>query len=357
MTMKIKYFQERERAGGNIYVVNPPKYVKTATGAEYKQFSDKSEAVAYALRVADQFQSFKRGEQGKVHVDDTVVEGLINHYRTTDEYLELKPNSKTHYGLMFKTTLNTRIGTANQMFGQVAVKSVNTAMVDAFYKQIKADISHHRANSCVKVLKRVYNIGLRHGKVNSNPWQMLSMKATADRKVRWERGEVTSAIAACDRMGLHDLGTMIVMCYHLCQRPGDIRQMKWSNFDGEAFLFTQEKTSFELEVVASPLILERLARKANGHRDDFILYNDENGLPHDRFSYAKQLRRVRIEAGIRTELQMSDLRRTGATEMGESNCTEDELAAVTGHQSRAILKTYVRPTRKMAQNAISKRFG
>jgi len=54
---------------------------------------------------------------------------------------------------------------------------------------------------------------------------------------------------------------------------------------------------------------------------------------------------------------MADLRRTGATEMAESGCTEDQLRAVTGHKSRVILETYVRPTRRMARAGMNKRFG
>lgn len=38
---------------------------------------------------------------------------------------------------------------------------------------------------------------------------------------------------------------------------------------------------------------------------------------------------------------MRDLGRTGATEMAEAGCTEDELRSVKGHQSRDVLSMYV----------------
>ena len=50
------------------------------------------------------------------------------------------------------------------------------------------------------------------------------------------------------------------------------------------------------------------------------------------------------------------LRRSGATEMGETGCTEDETAAITGHRSREMLNIYVNPTQKIADSGMSKRF-
>jgi hypothetical protein len=48
---------------------------------------------------------------------------------------------------------------------------------------------------------------------------------------------------------------------------------------------------------------------------------------------------------------------SGRNLMAESGCTEDELRSVTGHQSRDVLSIYVRPTDKLAQSGISRRFG
>lgn len=69
----------------------------------------------------------------------------------------------------------------------------------------------------------------------------------------------------------------------------------------------------------------------------------------------KVYHRVRDKAGLPDDLNFYDLRRTAATEMGNANCTEDEIRAVTGHVSRQIVSTYVNTTAKMAANAQAKR--
>lgn len=355
--MKIKYFSERQRANGTVFVVNPPAYVKNTTGMQYKQFSDKAEAVAYSLLVAEAFQDSRRGKKTPIYVDDTSVQGLINHYKTTEEWLKLKTNSKTHYRLMFRTSTEVHVGRSNKAFGEVYAKNVTSQMADSFYQSVKNQYTHHRANSSVKVMRRVWNICIRHGKVPSNPFTMMEMQQLPTRKTKWEREEVELAIKTCDAMELPNLGTFILMCYHMCQRPIDIRQMKWEHFNGQTFNFTQEKTGVELWIDASEGIQERLSKHTHRPRDGYIVTNDENGLPYDRFNYSKQLRRVREEAGLRSDITMADLRRTGATEMGESGCTEDEIMSVTGHTSRDIVSTYVRKSQKMATNAMNKRFG
>ena len=53
---------------------------------------------------------------------------------------------------------------------------------------------------------------------------------------------------------------------------------------------------------------------------------------------------------------IGDLRRTGATELGEANCTEDEIRAITGHKSRQVVSTYVKTSLRMATTAQRKRF-
>jgi integrase len=353
---KVKYFQERQRSTGPVYVVNPPAYVKQLTGAEYQQFTDKEQAIAAALRVSQQFQDARRGKSGKVYADDALVEGLIQHYLTTIEFADLKPNSKRVYRMAFRTAIHFRVGNSNKPFGQIYAKNVTALMVDDFYQQLSVDQTLHCANYTTRVLRRVWNVGLRHSKVLSNPFVQKRMKSTPSRDVVWERDEVKLAIHTADSMGMYNLGTMMMMCYHLCQRPGDMRQLLWSNYDGETFRFKQEKTGTDMELDASPDLAARLTTYKSQNPEDLIVPNDSTGRGHNRSSYNTNLSRIRDKCGLSSNLKMADLRRTGATEMAESNCTEDELRAVTGHKSRGMLETYVRPTRRMARSGINKRF-
>jgi len=72
--------------------------------------------------------------------------------------------------------------------------------------------------------------------------------------------------------------------------------------------------------------------------------------------YNSHLDIVRQAAGLPKHLKMADLRRTGATEMAESGCTNAELRSVTGHKTMDVLSIYVRQTDKLAATGQSKRY-
>lgn len=355
--MHIKYLEERTRANGRkVWVVNPPQYVRDAIGASYEQFDTRAEAIERATQIAEAYIDYKRGIKRDINIPQDTVDGLIAFYKTTNEYKKLEENSKRLYQLMINTASNARVGQANINFGQMLIKNVTPTHSDKLYETVRKGVSEHRAVHVCKVLRKVWFVGLRHGKVSANPFQRMGIKGLTSREVLWEPEQVDKVIETADKMGLWSIGTITLLCYHLCQRPGDMRQLKWKNFDGQVFRFKQEKTGVEVEIPASPQILQRLSPVISANSDDYIALCETTGKPYDRFLYMKYFKRVREAAEIPPHLQLRDLRRTGATEMAESGCTEDELRSVTGHQSRDVLSIYVRPTKKLAAAGINKRF-
>ena len=140
-----------------------------------------------------------------------------------------------------------------------------------------------------------------------------------------------------------------------------MRQLTWINYHEGNFAYIQEKTKTPMGVAASPRLEERLRKyhqydPMDLNREGCIAICETTDKPYSKDLLVKYFARVRNRAELPKHLQLRDLRRTGATEMAEAGCTEDELRAVTGHQSREILATYVRPTVKLAQSAQNKRF-
>lgn len=361
--MKIKYLEERTRANGHkVFVVNPPKYVKDAIGASYEQYESRSEAVDRATLLAEAFKDYRRGIKRNIHTPQDTVDGLVTFYKTTVAYKSISENSKIFYQLMIKTASSTHIGSANITFGEMTARNVDPTHSDKIYSQLKLSHSEHRAVHVCKIMRKIWYVCKRHGKVQSNPFERMGIKELESRKVLWEPEQVDGLIRKSDEIGMGSIGTLALLCYDLCQRPGDMRQIKWTSFDGQSFRFNQEKTGTEVEIPASPRLIERLQpsyiawRESGADPDAFVVVCERTGRPYDRFLYVKDARRVRDAAGLPTTLQIRDLRRTGATEMAEAGCTEDELRSVTGHQSRDVLSIYVRPTKKLAAAGVNKRF-
>lgn len=354
--MHIKYFEERVRANGQkIWVVKPPKYVQDAIGAQFETFEVRADAVAKALLVSEAYSDYKRGFKRDIHIPQDTVDGLVAFYKSTNEFKKLSPNSQRLYQLMIQTASNCRVGQANVNFGQMLLKNVTPTHSDKLYAEIKASVSDHRAVHVCKVLRKIWFVGKRHGKVPSNPFERMGLKGLEERKILWEPDDVRKIIQFSDKYGFQSIATLTLLCYDLCQRPGDMRQLQWKNYKNGVFRFVQEKTGTEVTIPASPRLMRRLDPLIAAD-DDFIVVCETTGKPYDRFLYMKYFRRMRTEAGLPDHLQIRDLRRTGATEMAEAGCTEDELRSVTGHQSRDVLRIYVRPTQKLAASGILKRF-
>lgn len=354
--MKVKYLERRERAGKRvIWVINPPKSVKDAIpGAGYEQFSTRAEAVERAIQVADAFQDYKKGLKTTVHIPQDTVEGLFSFFKTTNHYIKLKDNSKKFYQLMMRQASQVQLKGATIPFGEVKCRNVDPTQADKLYAYFREHYSHHKANSVMKVLRRVWFIGLRHGKVQFNPFQKMGIEGVDDRTVLWTPENVIKFLETADKLGIPSIGTLALLCYDLCQRPGDMRQLTWDSYNNGCFEFAQEKTGTIMSIPASPRLIERLERHAGNK--EFIVECETTGTAYDRRLYNKYAARVKAVAKLPSLLQLRDLRRTGATEMAEAGCTEDELRSVTGHQSRDVLSIYVRPTTRLAAAGINKRF-
>lgn len=354
--MHIKYLEERQRANGQkIWVVKPPKYVQDAVGAQFETFEVRSDAVTKAVAVAEAYSDYKRGIQRDIHIPQDTVDGLVAFYKTTNEFKKLTENSKRLYQLMISTACNARVGQSNIVFGQMLLKNVSPTHSDRLYDHIKQSVSEHRAVHVCKVLRKIWFVGKRHGKVPSNPFERMGLKGLEERKVLWEPDDVRKLMDFSDKHGFQSISTLILLCYDLCQRPGDMRQLQWKHYNKGIIRFVQEKTGTEVTIPCSPRLRQRLDASIAAP-EDFIVVCETTQKPYDRFLYMKYFRRMRIGAGLPDHLQIRDLRRTGATEMAEAGCTEDELRSVTGHQSRDVLRIYVRPTQKLAAAGIMKRF-
>lgn len=354
-----KYVEERRASTGRIYYVfNPSKTIRDALNVGYRSFDGHDDALAYAKKVIEMYDAYKANRE-KVHrIEEDTVDGLIAFYKTTNEWRKLTDNSRIAYRLMIETASFFTLKGSSMHFGKMLSKNITPTHTDKLYAQMTTDYSEHRAVHVIKVLRKIWNTGMRHGKVTFNPFTKMGVKGLQPRLILWEPDQVEAFVRKADEMGFWSIGTIAMLCYDLCQRPGDMRQLRWSDFDGDTFKFIQEKTKTEMEVPASKRLVERL-RGFSGSvasNDTIIALHEPSQRPYDRFLYAKVGRRIRAAAGLPSELQIRDLRRTGATEMAEAGCTEDELRAVTGHKSRDVLSTYVRPTKKLAASGINRRF-
>jgi integrase len=138
------------------------------------------------------------------------------------------------------------------------------------------------------------------------------------------------------------------------QRQGDLLRLPWSAYDGTHIRFRQSKGGKRVVIrVGAPL---KAALDATPKRSTIILTNSE-GKPWTpdgfRASWSKACKR----AGI-VGVTFHDLRGTAVTRLALAECTEAEIATITGHSLRsvrAILDThYLARDPALGESAIRK---
>lgn len=365
--MNIKWINERTEASGKVYwCFVPQKYLREALDVRYKRFNTVEEAAAYSAKIQDDYALHKRRVERQQYVVDSTVNGVFAHYLGQEEWLDKSDNTKRSYRLLMNTIRNSRLGSSNVMVGDMLAQNISKEHANKLHKHIRETVSRHRALHCMKLMRLVWNVARRSDRVKHNPFEKMRIKGIPPRKVLWEPEQVELFMETCDNENLPNLSLLALMCYHLCQRPGDMRQVKYKHLKDGVLSFEQEKTGthVDLFIDESPELESKIdaftaARFGEDKPDPeaTIVLNDLTGNPHTRWSYYKQAKDIMVKAGIPLELRISDLRRTGATEMAEAGCSADELRAVTGHQSRDVLNTYVRPTKGLSRNAARRRFG
>jgi integrase len=136
------------------------------------------------------------------------------------------------------------------------------------------------------------------------------------------------------------------------QRRSDLVKMKWSDFDGELIQVRQQKTGTLISIPCHKELrveLERMARVA-----DTILVGDRG----------KSISSITLAAAIRSQLHkmgadgysIHGLRKNAAVELANAGCSTMEIAAITGHQTLAMVEHYSkkRDQRIHARSAMEK---
>ena len=138
------------------------------------------------------------------------------------------------------------------------------------------------------------------------------------------------------------------------QRQGDLLRLPWSAYDGKHIRLRQSKTGVRVLVpVGAPLKVALDA--ATKHGPIILVSTDKRPWTPDGFraSWGKAC----TKAGI-VGLTFNDLRGTAVTRLALAECTEAEIATLTGHtlrDVRSILDAhYLHRDPALAENAIRK---
>ena len=271
---------------------------------------------------------------------------VLQAYQTSDEFRTLAPRSRSDY--------IGKIRLIEKTFGDFPLSAMTDNRSRGIFKEWREKLalsSRRQADYAWVVLARVLSFGMDRGLVAGNPC------ARGGRLYRGSRAEkiwtAADEAAFLERAPSH-LHLALLLALWTGQRQGDLLRLPRSAYDGNWIRLRQAKGGRPVEIpVGAPL---KAKLDATAKRSPIILTTSD-GKPWTpdgfRASWGKACKR----AGV-VGVTFHDLRGTAVTRLAICECTEAQIATITGHSLRsvrAILDThYLNRDTAMAEIAIRK---
>ena len=288
------------------------------------------------------------------------LQKLVHDYFSSYDFKQLRDETKAQYKYFLNVMLSTEIE-GKGLFDYNCDK-ITTRMAKTAYNEW-CDRGIHMANHAISVTRIVFNHGLREELCETNPFTVVRKRTAEKRKVVWSREYVQQFLtAAYSEYETRNLGLIAQMAYEWCQRLGDMRMLTWDaiDFDNQTVYIKQSKRRAEVHLPISDDLYEMLQEQ----HDDFGFQeyvaprpNPIKGKyePYTLHKLPLYARKLMDAAGLPKELRLSDLRRTGTTEMVEAGVGIGQIMSVTGHANPQSVQPYIKNTLSSANYALTER--
>lgn len=257
---------------------------------------------------------------------------LLTSYKASERFTRLAPRTRKDYDKCL-AYLHDKIGTKDP-------KRLRRQHV----VQMRDGIPAPRfANYVVSVLKVVLEHAIDMGIRDDNPAKGVQARRYEGRQREAWPADLIDAFRAT-ATGREALLFEILL--GTGQRIGDVLRMRWSDYADGAVRVVQGKTKARLEVPATARL--RAALEAQERRSVFILTNERGTGPWSYRGAAQAMLKVRRAIGAE-DYDLHALRYSAAAELAAVGCTDEQIAAVTGHQSVAMVRRYAGAARQKAR--------
>jgi integrase len=309
---------------------------------------------------------------------------LIVLYKQDKAFTTLAPATQRGYGQC--------IAKLETWGGDAPLRVIDARRVQALKDALESTPAF--ANAVVRVLRLLLEFGRRQSWITVNPAMRPGLAGTEPSGLIWPAAAIGVFVAAADRMGLHSIGTAVMLNDWLGQREADVLQMTRSVLRNGTLWVRQSKTGagVALPVGMVAHLVQRLEEEAarvtarlkpGAPTPATILVCEATGLPWKPDNFRHQFAAVRAEAAkaqpcfeidhlmpgrdmaspdcfkVRMEeLTFMQLRHTAVTRLAEAECDPGLISTISGHSLATvnqILERYMVRTGKMARLAFGRR--
>ena len=272
---------------------------------------------------------------------------LLQSYQASDDFRQLAQRTRDDYAGIIEHVIEPEFSD----FPVSALGDKRTRGVFLEWRDKLVLKSRRQADYAWTILARVLSWLKNRGYVSSNP---------CERGGRIYRGSRAEKIWTADdeatflKSSPTHLHLPLLLALWTGQRQGDLLRLPWSAYDGAHIRLKQSKTGCRVVIpVGAPL---KAALDSTAKRSTSILTTAE-GKSWTPDGFRSSWRKACSKAGI-VGVTFNDLRGTAVTRLALADCTEAEIATITGHSLRdvrSILDThYLYRDAALAESAIRK---
>lgn len=257
---------------------------------------------------------------------------LIDRYKASPKYAKLAPRSKADYDKVLEF-IRDRIG------------DIDPAKVQRRHIIAWRDENAHAlrfANYLVQIIRILMERAIDLGWRADNPAKGVGMlKGDKPEPKAWPRDLVTAYRATATGQAL----LIFELCLGTGQRIGDVLRMRWDHLEAGGVNVRQGKTGARLWIPLTASL--RAALDATPKTGLTILTNGQ-GKPLPYKTAQGLVMRVRKQIGA-DAYSIHGLRHTAAHELAAAGCTDEQIAALTGHSTARMVAHYTGPARQRAR--------
>ena len=281
----------------------------------------------------------KRKSQDRLIADS--VGALVSAYQMSPEWQHLALASRKVMGVYIRDVLT---------MGQHApVKDLKRSDILAARDAIAMRSGNGAANMFLSTASCIMTWAIDHDWIEVSPCHRIKSRRSGSLPA-WTPQEADRA----EQVLPTHLARAVVLARYTAQRRGDLVRMTWAAYDGRAIQLTQQKTRVSLTIPVHPRLKVALdAWKAEADRGLTIL-RSPIGLPWQPDHLTDALRDALDAHGFRKRLGIHGLRKLAAAELANAGCSTHEIAAITGHQTLAMVAHYTRSAdqAQLAESAV-----
>lgn len=271
---------------------------------------------------------------------------VLTAFQHSSEWHDLAERTRTDYTRL--------INVIEKEFGDMPISGLSDRRARAVFlewRDKRARSSRRQADYGWQVLARILSWALGRGLVPANPCEKGGRVYRGSRaEFVWTDDDEARFLAAAPK----HLHLPLMLALWTGQRQGDLLRLNWTQYDGEVIRLRQSKTGRRVVIPAgAPLraALEPLRQKAG----TILLNSDGEVWTADGFR--SSWRKACGKCGI-TGVTFNDLRGTAVTRLAMVECTEAEIATITGHSTRDVRSIldahYLHRDPQLGRNAIRK---